>query len=240
MDRKSLVTAAKFASISTLALIALTSPCAAQAMGAMTESPYDMATLAFAALGTFVAAHLASQAFGRCSVSVAEVPTFPKYMTSRGHYQLGNWIFIVLGVGCSSCCSFGASAGFPTRVACCRLFLKASRKELVKAANDPAAPYLVVVVAVGAIYLLILKSEHPWNVVLMMRDAIYRCISIPQLAGQIVDQIKILLKVPEAARAAVVESTPGLSRAGLPQGSQHSRPALGRDLLHGMVAHAGP
>ncbi len=45
----------------------------------------------------------------------------------------------------------------------------------------------------------------------MLRDAIYRCISIPQLAGRIVDQIKIFLKVPEAARAEVVAGTPGLA-----------------------------
>ena len=75
MDRKSLVTAAKFASISTLALLALTSPGAAQVMGAMMDSTSDAVKLAFAALGTFAAARLASQAFGRGSVSVAEVPT---------------------------------------------------------------------------------------------------------------------------------------------------------------------
>ena len=210
MDRKSLVTAAKYASISTLALIALTSPGAAQAMGAMMESPYDLATLAFAALGTFAAAHYASQAFGRGSVSVAEVPTFPKYMTSRGHYQLGNWIFIAL-----------ASAFFLLLVwqhrqvfqlaALLPIIPEGIATALVEAANKPTAPYLVVVVAVGLIYLLILKTEHPWNVVLVLRDAIYRCISIPQLAGQIVDQIKNALKVPATARAAVVESTPGLS-----------------------------
>ncbi len=210
MDTKSLVTATKLAFLSTLALIAPASPGAAQATGALMDSSYDMATWVIAALGTFAAAHFASQAFGRGSVSVAEVPTFPKYMTSRGHYQLGNWVFMVL-----------ASAFFLLLVFLHRQVFQLAAMlpivpdgvatELVKAADNPTAPYLVVVVAIGAIYLLILKTEHPSNVLLMMRDAIYRCISIPQLAGQIVDQIKIALRVPEAARAAVIDSTPGLA-----------------------------
>jgi hypothetical protein len=43
-------------------------------------------------LGMAVAARLALQAFGR-AVPVANVPTFPIYMTSRQQYQLGGWTF---------------------------------------------------------------------------------------------------------------------------------------------------
>jgi hypothetical protein len=210
MDRKSLVTAAKFATIATLALIALTSPGAAQAIGAMIDSPYDAAKLAFAALGTFAAARLASQAFGRGAVSVAELPTFPKYMTSRGLYQLGNWIFIAFASVFFLLLIYEHRQVFQL-ASMLSLLPAGAETTLLEAANNPTASYLVVIAAIGVIYLFILSKEHPWNVVLMLRDAIYRCISIPQLAGRIVDQIKIFLKVPEAARAEVVAGTPGLA-----------------------------
>ena len=120
----------------------------------------------------------------RGSVSVAEVPTFPKYMTSRGHYQLGNWVFIALASGFFLLMVWQHRQVFQL-AALVPIIPEGIAKALVDAATNPTAPYLVVVVAIGLIYLLILKFEHPWNVVLVLRDAIYRCISIPQLAGQI-------------------------------------------------------
>ena len=49
-------------------------------------------------LGLVVAGRLAWQAFGR-AVTIAEVPTFPRYMTSRQQYRLGSFVFVLFSCG---------------------------------------------------------------------------------------------------------------------------------------------
>ena len=51
-------------------------------------------------LGMAVAGRLAAQAFNRPSVPIADLPTFPKHMTSRLQYRLGAFIFVLFA------CSF--------------------------------------------------------------------------------------------------------------------------------------
>lgn len=214
MDRKSLVKlrrlAMKYASLSAFALIALTSAAAAQAVTEATSSSHVIAQWAFTVLGVAMAGRMAWQAFGRSPVPVADVPTFPRYMTSRGQYQLGSWTFAALASLFFFLLVFEHRQVFELASVLSSYLPDGILKTLLDAAAKDTASQLVVIAAVGGIYLFVLSKEGPWNVVLMMRDAIYRCISIPQLASRIVDQIRFSLKVPAAARSAVIAGTPGL------------------------------
>ena len=84
-------------------------------------------------------------------------------------------------------------------------------KELLSALGDPSAPYLLVVGAMGAVYVYLLSKEAEWNVLLVMRGLIQRWISIPQLAARIVSQIRLLLRVPKEAIAQVIADSKGIA-----------------------------
>ena len=156
--------------------------------------------------GTAVAAKLALDAFGRRPVPVADVPTFPRYMTSPQQYRLGKWMFVVFA------CGFFLLLVYDHRevVAAAAVFGDWVPKNILPAVVDESAPYLLVIAAMGAVYLYFLTKETQWNGLLLMRDVIQGWISIPQLAGQIVAQIRFSLRVPQPAVAAVIASSTGV------------------------------
>ena len=188
-------------------LLAVCSPASAESAQALEISP-SLIQWAITALVIVAAGRLAFDAFARRAVPVAEVPTFPRYMTSRGQYLLGTWIFIVFA------CGF-----FLLLVYAHREVIDAASmfggdvipKYILDAAKDQSASYLTVFAAIGAVYLYLLTKEAQWNVLLIVRDLIYRWISIPQLASQIVAQIRFSLHVPQDAIAAVIASSPGVT-----------------------------
>jgi hypothetical protein len=153
-------------------------------------------------LGVVVAGRLAWQAFGR-AVPIAEVPTFPRYMTSRQQYRLGSFVFVVF-----SCGFFLLLVHENRDVIALAPLVPAIPESIVQAAKDQSAPYLVVIAAMGAVYLYLLTKEAQWNVLLMTRDAIQSWISVPQLAKQIMAQIRFSLRVPQDALLKVIASSP--------------------------------
>jgi len=155
-------------------------------------------------LGVAVAVRLANQAFGRREVNLADVPTFPKYMTSQQQYRLGSIAFVIFASG-----FFLLLVYAHKEVAkAADVFGEGLAKNIIDAVKDDAAPYLLVVAAMGAVYLYCLTKEANWNVLLMMRDAIQSWISIPQLAGQIVAQIQFSLNVPPDLVGEVLRNSP--------------------------------
>ncbi len=158
-------------------------------------------------LGLVAAARLASDAFARRAVPVADVPTFPKYMTSRMQYQLGSWVFIGFA------CGFFLLLVYLHRDVAhlASVFGDVIPKGLIDAVRDQSASYLTIIAAMGAVYLYLLTKEARWNVILITRDVIYHWISIPQLAGQIVAQIRFTLHVPQDAIATVIASSSGVA-----------------------------
>jgi hypothetical protein len=67
---------------------------------------------------------------------------------------------------------------------------------------------LVIVAAMGAVYLYLLTKEAQWNVLLMTRDVIQSWISVPQLAKQIMAQIRFSLRIPQEVLPKVIDSSP--------------------------------
>ncbi|MGY4462635.1 hypothetical protein [Bradyrhizobium sp. LB13.1] len=153
-------------------------------------------------LGLVVAARLAWQAFGR-AVTIAEVPTFPRYMTTRQQYRLGGFIFVIF-----SCCFFLLLIHENRDVIALAPLVPAIPDAVIQAAKGQSAPYLTVIAAMGAVYLFLLTKEAQWNVLLMVRDVIQSWISVPQLAKQIMAQIRFSLRVPENAVSEVVANSP--------------------------------
>ena len=158
--------------------------------------------------GTLVIMLFAMRAFDRPPVPIAEVPTFPRYMTSRMQYHLGRLVFAIFSCGVFLLLvqlhdevvgPLGLIPGIPLP------------KELLSALGDPSAPYLLVVGAMGAVYVYLLSKEAEWNVLLVMRGLIQRWISIPQLAARIVSQIRLLLRVPKEAIAQVIGDSKGIA-----------------------------
>jgi hypothetical protein len=56
---------------------------------------------------------------------------------------------------------------------------------LVDAVSVKSAPYLIVIVFIGAVYLFFLHQEGEWNVLLMLRDVIHIWIAIPRGRGSL-------------------------------------------------------
>jgi hypothetical protein len=158
--------------------------------------------------GTFWAGLLASRAFNRPAIPIADVPTVPMFMTSRHQYQLGSWIFVIFACGFflvlvrlhRDVVGILDLVPLPVTIP----------KDLLQAIKDQSAPYLVIVGAIGAVYLFFLTKESEWNFLLMMRGVIQRWISIPQLAGRIVNQIRLSLRVPEDAVVNVIAGSSGI------------------------------
>src|SRR5260370_15556622 len=54
-----------------------------------------LAHLAITLIGMMFAVCLALEAFARRSVSLADIPTVPRYLTSPQQYRLGSWMFVI-------------------------------------------------------------------------------------------------------------------------------------------------
>jgi hypothetical protein len=175
---------------------------------------------------------LAWQAFD-CAVPFASLPTFPRYMTSRVQYLLGSFIFVLFACGI-----FLLLVHENRQVIMLAPLVPAIPEAILQAVKAQSAPYLIVVVGMGFVYLYLLTKEAEWNVLLMIRDVIRIWISVPQLAKQIITQIRASLRVPEEAVPKVIESAPEVVEADFQKGP--STPDLGGDLLHELVAEATP
>src|SRR3569833_211080 len=160
--------------------------------------------LAITILGLVVAARLAWQAFAR-DVTVAEFPTIPRYMTSRRQYLLGSAAFVLFS------CGFCLALTQVYRDVIALLPPGEIPAGIGDAAQDRSAPYLAVVTAIGGVYLYLLTKEADWNVLLMMRDVIRLWISVPQLAKQIIAQIRFALRVPQEVVPQIVGSSPAVA-----------------------------
>jgi hypothetical protein len=162
---------------------------------------------AITVLGVTVVARCAYQAFNRPPLQLADVPTFPKYMTSQRQYRLGSCVYVLFAA------AFFLLLVFLHRevVSVIEAFGGPVSGKIVGAIKDYSASYLLIIAAMGIVYLYLLTKEAQWNVLLMMRDLIQAWISIPTLANDVVVQIQCCLHVPGDAVAEVVTAWPSVS-----------------------------
>jgi hypothetical protein len=165
--------------------------------------------LAITVVGLLFAARFAFSAFER-GIQVADEPTYPKYMTSRSHYWIGCVLFIIFS------CLFFVIIVIEHRdvvhlVSFFSGILPPSVTEInnniMQAVDKQTTPYLLVVFAMGAVYLYVLRTEAEWNILLLVRNMIHHWISIPQLTGQIIGLTINSLCVPKEAIQKVIEES---------------------------------
>jgi hypothetical protein len=185
-----------------MATLLVTGPAAAQDTDAAAGIAPWLSHLAITAVGLFLAAYLAWDAFGR-AVPIVDLPTFPRYMTNRQQYRLGGAAFVLFACGVFLLLVYNNRAVFQLTS-----LTEIIPEGLLKAANEHSPSYLVVITAVAAIYLYFLTVESRWNVLLIMRDVIHGWISVPHLANQIIAQIRYAFHISPDAIAQVIASMP--------------------------------
>jgi hypothetical protein len=163
-------------------------------------------------LGLALAARLSWQAFGR-AVPVADAPVFPRYMTSRQQYLLGSWAFVLVACGI-----FLLLIQENRQVILLAPLFPVIPEIILQAVKAQSAPYLLVVSAMGAVFLFLLTKETQWNALLMMRDLIHTWISVPQLAKQIIAEIRYSLRVPTNSIPVVIANAPAVTAADFQKG----------------------
>jgi hypothetical protein len=181
----------------------------AEAANGSTDDPLFYAHLGVTALGLLFAVRMADQAFARRALPLADAPTFPRYMTSRGQYRLGNFAFIVFASFVFLLIVFLHKEV----VQVIQLFPGAVPENVASAVSKNEASYLLVVFAMGGVYLFALQKEANWNVLLMVRDVIQTWISVPQLGHKIVNEISFALTVPPSAMDEVVGASTAVANA---------------------------
>ena len=167
------------------------------------------AHIAVTGFGMLFAAHMANQAFGRRAVQLADTPTFPRYMTSRGQYLLGSSAFIVLATFVFLLILYLHKEV----VQVASVFGDQISSPIISAVEKNDASYLTIIAAMGVIYLFLLQKELEWNVLLMTRNLIHSWISVPQLGRKIVDEISFALVVPEKVIDEIINSSTAVSKA---------------------------
>jgi hypothetical protein len=180
--------------IASIACLLLLATSALAESGNPTDSSglYFYGHLAATAFGLIFAIRMANEAFGRRAFPLADTPTFPRYMTSRGQYLLGSgafilfacFVFLLLVFLHKEVVQVMETAGVPLP------------KAIFEAVKTGETPYLMIIFAMGIVYLYLLQKEASWNVLLWMRDLIQSWISVPQLGRKIVYEIQYALKVP--------------------------------------------
>jgi hypothetical protein len=127
--------------LSGILLFALCSPAFAQDVVTPVDHLPWLAHAAITVLGAAVAIKLAFEAFARREVSVANVPTFPKYMTSPQQYRLGSFSFAAFAAGFFLLLIYRHKEV----AAVSKVFGEGLSKSIIEAVEADAAPYLLVV-----------------------------------------------------------------------------------------------
>jgi hypothetical protein len=195
--------------VSIACLLLVATSAVAQQNGASDWPLTYYAHLAVTVLGLVFAMRMAEQAFGRREHQLADTPTFPRYMTSRGHYLLGSWAFIILAAFIFLLIVYLHKEVIQV----VKVFGEPLSGKIIEAVSKNEAPYLLIIVVMGLVYLFLLHQEARWNVLLMIRDLIHSWISVPQLGHKIVSEISAALTVPTPAIGEVVNSSVALSKA---------------------------
>jgi hypothetical protein len=150
-------------------------------------------------LALVVTAWWSLEAFDRPSVNLADLPTFPRYMTRRGQYRSAKIVFVGICLAIYVL-MIRYHRDLPAIIGA----MKPEWSERLKTLTEQKDPsYLVVIIVVSACFLTLLKKEARWNVLLLFRDITYSWVAIPYLTRRIVDLTRERLAVPSDARLEV-------------------------------------
>jgi hypothetical protein len=188
-----------------IAALAVLLPTAAFAEdGSEALIPYSYSDGAIFVLAAVVTVWWSMQAFDRPAISLADLPTFPRYMTRHSQYLFAKFSFVVLSLGIYSL-MVRYHRELPEIIAAVNPDWAAPLKNLIEQ-KDPS--YLVVVVIASAGFLALLQIEARWNFLLLIRDILYSWVSIPYLTNKIVTLTQDQLIIPASARSKIEQTHP--------------------------------
>jgi hypothetical protein len=137
------------------------------------------------------------------SFKLADVPTFPKYMTRWGQYHLGQILF---ALGCAL--FYALLIHYHTDIATLAAVVQPETAEKIKTLTDQKNPsYLIIIAIVSAFYFSLFYVESKWNIIILFRDLVYSWIAIPRQVKKIMDLSIDELLVPITGREAVSASS---------------------------------
>jgi hypothetical protein len=154
------------------------------------------------AFGLIFTGILGARSFGR-HIQFEDLPTFPKYMTSRIQYIFGLWSFILLSMTTFWCLVHFNRQVFPFAKPVLNFFYPGLGDKLEPIFAVGSQPYFVVVVVMSIAFLALLHWENDYNPLSMLRDLIQSWIRIPYLAKRIAYLTKNALSVPNEAVDAI-------------------------------------
>jgi hypothetical protein len=205
---------AKILQVATLAIIAPSLAFAEPETGPAALIPYPDWILF--ALALILTAWWSAQAFDRPLITLADTPTYPKYMTRPNLYNFGKALFVAFSVAIYAL-MVRYHSDLPRILKAVNPDWYGPLKTIIEQKNPS---YLIVIVIVSACFLLLLRTEKEWNFYLTFRDMIHAWVSIPYLTNRIVNLIKDTLVVPSDAQSALANSHPEW-RVHLPDFSKH-------------------
>jgi hypothetical protein len=185
------------------ALFASMAPTVAYAAGGPTDYIPHPDWILFALAMVFTAT-LSSRAFDRPLITLADAPTYPRYMARPGLYNFGKGLFIVISLAIYAL-MVRYHADLPQII---KVINSDWYKSIAGIIEDKDPSYLLIIVLVSACFLMLLRTEGDWNFYLSFRDLIHSWVSIPCLTKRLVSQINDTLRVPEAEQAKLSNSHP--------------------------------
>ena len=156
------------------------------------------------ALAMVFTACLSAQAFDRPLITLADTPTYPKYMARPSLYNFGKGLFVFLSLAI-----YALMVRYHTDLPQIIKALNPEWYEPLKGIIEDKDPsYLLIIIIASASFLLLLRIEKEWNFYLAFRDLVHSWVSIPYLTKTIVAQINDALHVPETEQAKLLSSHP--------------------------------
>jgi hypothetical protein len=161
---------------------------------------YDLHLIVLA-FGLVFSGILGARSFGR-RIQFEDLPTFPKYMTSRSQYLFGLWSYILLSMTVFFVLVYLNKEVFPVL----NTFDPDLYEKLKPLIAVGSPPYFVVVVVMSIAFLTLLHWENHYNPLSMFRDLIQSWIRIPYLVKRIAYLTNNALSVPKQAIDAITNA----------------------------------
>lgn len=155
------------------------------------------ALLALGALFTLVWSY---RAFNDPPIKLDDGPTLPRYMTQPAQYRAGAIGFSVICLLIYSLITYYHRELFPL----IKYISGPLYEEIQKSTSDGSLNYPLAVIFAAAAFVALLKLDREWNPLLLLRGVIHGWVSIPQLAGTLMELARDELTVPTDLRPRVV------------------------------------
>jgi hypothetical protein len=151
-------------------------------------------------LGLVFTGYSSAEAYARSQVQLEAIPTFPKYMCRKQIYYYGMVVYII-----SSLLIYSIIVAFYADfLPVIKYMFPQLYKWIMEVTDGEKITYPLLVIVAAIIFVLLLRYEHPRNIVLIIRTLVYRWASVPRKVEGLSSNIQQALNVPDSQREAVL------------------------------------